>query len=76
MRVDLLVSPGCSAREETERLIRRVLSTLAPSASLQIIEVDSQQKARALKFPGSPTVRVNGRDLEPDVQKSFHFGLG
>ena len=76
MRVDLLVAPGCSARVETERLIRWVLNTLAPTASLQIIEVDSQQKARALKFPGSPTVRVNGRDLEPEAQESLNFGLG
>ncbi len=76
MRVELLVSPGCPAREETEQRLKEILSQMASEATFQTIVIDSQEKAEALKFPGSPTVRVNGRDIEPEADRSFTYGLG
>lgn len=76
MDVELLVSPGCASREETEKAIMQVLSEVAPEAAFRTIIIDSPQKAQALKFPGSPTVRVNSRDIEPEVDKSLNYGLG
>ena len=76
MRVELLVSPGCSSREETEKRLKEVLSELAPEVAVQIIIVDSSEKSEALRFPGSPTVRVNGGDIEPEADRSLNYGLG
>jgi hypothetical protein len=76
MKIELLVSPGCSSREEIEKVLRETLSELDPEASIQTIVVDSSEKAVELKFPGSPTVRINGRDMEPDAEKSLSYGLG
>lgn len=76
MKIELLVSPGCSSREETEKVLRETLSELAPEETFQTIVVDSSEKAAELKFPGSPTVRINGRDMEPEADKSFSYGLG
>ena len=76
MLVEILVAPGCAARQSTLELVRRVLDELAPEARLEVITVDTAEQAAELKFPGSPTVRINGRDIEPEADKSFHFGLG
>jgi hypothetical protein len=76
MKIELLISPGCSSREETEKALREALSELAPEATIQTIVVDSSEKAAALRFPGSPTVRIDGRDLEPEADKSLNYGLG
>lgn len=76
MRVELLISPGCSSRGETEKVLREILYDLAPAATMQTIVVDSQEKAAKLKFPGSPTVRINGGDAEPEADRSLHYGLG
>jgi hypothetical protein len=76
MKVELLVSPGCSSREETEKVLREILSELAPEASFQTIVVDSSEKAVELKFLGSPTLRINGRDMEPQADRSLSYGLG
>jgi arsenate reductase len=76
MEVELLFAPGCSALAETEEMVKRLLEELAPQAGLTVKEVGSQRKAEALKFPGSPTVRVNGKDIEPDAGLHSHFGLG
>lgn len=76
MVVEILVAPGCAARQSTQELVRRALDELAPQARLQVIVVDTAEKAAELRFPGSPTVRVNGRDIEPEADKSCNFGLG
>jgi len=76
MVVEILIAPGCAARQSTQELVRRVLDELAPEARLEVIVVDTAGKAAELKFPGSPTVRINGRDIEPEADQSFNFGLG
>ncbi len=75
MEIDLLFAPGCSSLGKTEELIKRLLDELAPQAKLRLKEVSTQKKAEALKFPGSPTIRVNGKDIEPDADKKANFGL-
>ncbi len=76
MKVDLLFAPECSSREETVNSVNEILSALSPQSEIRITIVDSPQKAQALRFPGSPTIRINGKDLEPDADKSLNFGLG
>jgi hypothetical protein len=38
--------------------------------------VDTPEAARALRFPGSPTVRVRGRDVQPEAEERTDYGLG
>ena len=76
MNIELLLAPGCPSRQETERALKEILSELAPEASLRTIIVDSQKNAEELRFPGSPTVRIDGEDLEPEADKSLNYGLG
>ena len=76
MMVELLVVPGCPARQKTEKLLQGILDELASEVRLHVIVLDTAEKATTLKFPGSPTVRVNGRDIEPEADKSLNYGLG
>jgi hypothetical protein len=40
-------------------------------APVNEIVVNDEITARSLSFPGSPTVRINGRDAEPSGAESF-----
>ena len=44
----------------------------------QVVEtiIESAKEAVALRFPGSPTVRVNGCDIEPQAEMKEDYGLG
>jgi hypothetical protein len=42
-----------------------VLDALAPDAWLETIVVRDQADAERLQFRGSPTLRVNGNDIDP-----------
>jgi hypothetical protein len=64
--IELLYVEGCPSAGPTEALLRRILAEERCSASLRRIAVGTPEEAIMLQFPGSPTIRVNGRDIEPD----------
>jgi arsenate reductase len=64
MRIEVLVSAGCPHAGAALTLVREVAAHLAPGASVDRVDVDTPEKAAALGFLGSPSVRVNGEDIE------------
>ncbi|NIN72581.1 MAG: hypothetical protein GTO46_11810 [Gemmatimonadetes bacterium] len=66
-RVDLWVTADCPHAEAAEQLVRSTVARLVPDAEISRTVVRDPAQAEELTFPGSPTVRVNGEDLEgPD----------
>lgn len=76
LELTLLFAPGCAAAEPTERMVRTFLARRCLPAEIRVVLVKDADQAQTLRFPGSPTVRVNGRDLEPEADLAFPFGLG
>ena len=76
MQVEIFVSPECPTRKTLEGMIRKILSEMAPESTFRTIFIISQEEAVAMQFPGSPTVRINGRDVEGGGEKSSDYGLG
>jgi arsenate reductase (thioredoxin) len=64
MRVEVLAFEGCPHAGAAISLVKRVVENLAPEASVEVIDVDSPEKAAELGFLGSPSIRVNGQDIE------------
>lgn len=76
MKIEVLYSPGCWSHFPTLDLIEDVLDELGLSASVEQVRVEDQATAERLHFVGSPTVRVDGVDLEPRATFSGKdFGL-
>jgi len=66
--IQVLVTEGCPHSEPTIKLVAEVLKALRLEVFPAVKVVRDREEAEALAFPGSPTVRVNGVDLEgPDV---------
>jgi hypothetical protein len=61
VHVELLYWDGCPSHPEALELLREV----APGVEVELREVTTQAEAERLGFPGSPTIRVDGRDLDP-----------
>ncbi len=62
--IEVLDFEGCPHADAAWQLVRNVVSSLAPHFEAIRIHVASDEEARRLGFLGSPTIRVNGRDLE------------
>ena len=65
MRVELLWWEGCPSYPETLADLNRVLDEEGVDTEVELVEVESDEQARAERFPGSPTIRVDGDDLLP-----------
>ncbi len=63
--IELLSVAGCPSAAATEALLRRVFAEEGRTEPVTTIVVETPQEAVARGFLGSPTVRVNGRDIEP-----------
>jgi hypothetical protein len=70
-RVELLYVEGCPGRRVLEARLRE----LVPQATLELRCIASDEDARRARFLGSPTVRVDGRDVEPGAEAREDFGL-
>jgi arsenate reductase (thioredoxin) len=64
VRVEVLVSDGCSHAEAAIRLAQAVAVRLGPRIVVERVTVDTPEKAAELGFLGSPSIRVNGADAE------------
>ena len=64
MRIEILYVPGCPNYQPTFERLQSVLASESLKAGIQGIPVTTEGEAKALSFPGSPTVRVNGEDVE------------
>ncbi len=64
-RVELLWWAGCPSWEQAVELTRAAMSTagLDPEA-LEVREIGDLADAERERFPGSPTIRVDGRDVD------------
>ena len=65
MDIEFLYWEGCPSYPEARQLLGEVLADCGVDVEIEVREVTSQDEAEALGFPGSPTIRVDGRDVDP-----------
>ncbi len=70
MRIEVLYVPGCPNVQPAVERIERVLVSESLQADIEEVPIKSDAEAKALQFPGSPTIRINGNDIEPVETKS------
>jgi hypothetical protein len=64
-RIELLYWDGCPSHPEALELLERVLAERGVTTAVEVREVHSEAEAEELHFPGSPTIRFDGRDVDP-----------
>lgn len=73
--VEVLSFAGCPNAELALALVERVSAELGIDAHVETIEVQSADQADDLRFLGSPSIRVNGRDVEPGADNRSNFAF-
>jgi hypothetical protein len=64
LTIDLLYFEGCPSYRQAWNDILDVLVEEKIDASVRLIAVEDMDRAQELRFAGSPTIKINGRDLE------------
>lgn len=77
MQIEVLYFEGCPTHRETVELVRETVDRLeldAETADIAEINVETEEQARQMEFIGSPTVRVDGEDIEPGAHEDTTAG--
>jgi hypothetical protein len=72
MRVEVLWWEGCPSHPETLADLHRSLAEEGVDTEVETVEVVSDEQARAERFPGSPTIRIDGEDIFPCPDSEPH----
>lgn len=68
--VEILYFEGCPNHEPARALVERTSAALGIETELRLVEVGDDASARRHRFLGSPTIRVNGRDIDPAAARA------
>lgn len=64
MRVELLYWDGCPSVTEARALLADVLAAQGITEPIVEQEIATHEDAVAARFPGSPTIRIDGVDID------------
>jgi hypothetical protein len=74
--IEVLYVQDCPHYQQTLALVDRVRAELGIDTELHTTLVVDQAAADQARFPGSPTVRVDGHDVEPDSEPTGEHVVG
>lgn len=69
MKIQLLYILDCPWCLETKKLLRESLKELKIEAEIEEILIDCEEKVKKYQFLGSPTIRIDGQDIQENVNK-------
>ena len=75
MRVELLFIDGCPSHDAVLPLLRRLIDEAGLHTPVTQQRIASLEEADQTKFLGSPTIRVDGVDIEPSAHERHDYGL-
>ena len=75
MRIEILYFSGCPNHELTLRRVSDLVARQGLAAEILEINVSDERTAQEVRIPGSPTIRINGLDIEPAARGAQFSGL-
>jgi hypothetical protein len=65
VRIEFLFEPECSSTDVALSRLREVTNEEGHDGSIEVVEVATDELAATLRFIGSPTIRIDGIDIDP-----------
>jgi len=74
-RIEVLYFDGCPSTDAFLARLRDLLAQLGATDRLELHRVETLGDAERERFLGSPSVRVDGHDIEPGADERTDYGL-
>jgi hypothetical protein len=71
MRVSFLYYEECPSHDLALERLREVMAEEGISREVEVFKVETEDQARELRFVGSPTIRVDGQDIDPPIDSRY-----
>lgn len=75
MNIQVLYFDGCPSHAALLPRLREIVAELDVDADIELRHIETLDQAERELFLGSPTVRIDGADIEPDAEDRTDFGL-
>jgi hypothetical protein len=75
VKIEVLFFEGCPNHRRAVELAKSVAADLVPDVRLEEVEVRDPDDAERRRFLGSPTIRVDGEDIEPDARSRTDYAM-
>ena len=75
MKIEILYVAECPSHPAAVKLVRDVLNSEGVAAEIREVLVRDESMATDLAFCGSPTIRINGRDVAGESSQAQAFAL-
>jgi hypothetical protein len=75
LKVQFQFFADCPSHASALERLKEVLAEERVDAELDVVEVESEEQAERLNFPGSPTILVDGRDIDSQGREGQPVGL-
>jgi hypothetical protein len=75
MTIELLYFDGCPNHEALLPRLREIVADSDIPDQLELRRIGDDEAAQRDRFLGSPTVRVDGHDVEPGAKLRTDFGI-
>ena len=75
MTIELLYFEGCPSHGAFLPRLRALLTPAGVQAPVQEVRVESDEAAQRERFLGSPTLRIDGIDIDPGAGERRDYGL-
>ena len=75
MKIEVLTFEGCPNVAAARQLVERIVADSHVDAEIAYVDVPDPEAAERMRFLGSPTIRVDGRDIEPGAGERTEYVL-
>jgi glutaredoxin len=73
MKVTLLYHPDCPSHERALELVREALEAEGVDTEIEVIRIETEEEAERHRFIGSPTIRINGVEVDPQPHLPYRL---
>ncbi len=74
VKIELLYTKNCPYWREALKTLIEIINEYKIDAELKAITIGGMRKAEKYSFPGSPTIRINGVDVDPKHKGGIVLG--
>jgi hypothetical protein len=71
VQVSFLYFEECPSYDLALERLREIMAEEDTPGELEVIKVETEDQARQLRFVGSPTIRVDGQDIDPPSEPRY-----
>ena len=75
MQIDVLYFEGCPNHAPTVERVKQIAAEMGLTVPVREVPITTPEEVEEQRFLGSPTVLVNGVDIDPHASQQGRYGL-